>query len=211
MGQYFKIGNLDRKEWVHPQSLKLMEHSWLRNPAVMFVEQLLIIGNPWHKTRLVWAGDYGKALEHLTKKQISTYQEFFPKAYPDQFAKYPDQANPDLYDFCEHSTDKHYKKWMFKELRVSEPDFSYLYKNFPFIVNHTKKEYVNKRQCPSIGGWRVHPLPLLTCTGSNSGGSYYTEDPKQLELIGSWAGDVISVESVKPECFTLIRPNFAER
>jgi hypothetical protein len=35
-----------------------MEHSWLNSSSLLQVEQLLSPGNPWHKTKIVWTGDY---------------------------------------------------------------------------------------------------------------------------------------------------------
>ena len=35
-----------------------MEHSWVGNSYMNYVEQLLSPGNPWHQTRIVWTGDY---------------------------------------------------------------------------------------------------------------------------------------------------------
>lgn len=62
-----------------------------------------------------------------------------------------------------------------------------------YIVNHTKKEYVDKLEVPGgDDGWRVHPLPLLTCEGNGRGGGDYRGES---ELIGCWARDLISVES----------------
>ena len=58
MGQYFKPVSLDAKEKVVPFGLKLMEHSWLSNNTMKGVERLLSPGNKWHKTRIVWSGDY---------------------------------------------------------------------------------------------------------------------------------------------------------
>ena len=215
MGQCFRAAAINRKEWVNPYDYvnfaKMMEQGWLRNPYVMAVEGLLAAGEPWHKAKIVWAGDYGTAKKFLTKTQCAIYAHWYPKAEPAHFAKFPQCAEPNVRDFCTRPTDKQYKSWMYKMLTPAEVTFKRAYKEFRFIVNHTKKEFVDKRQCPSVNGWRVHPLPLLTSNENHSGGSYYTEDPEQLRLIGSWAGDSISVESVKPEGFTLIRPNFAER
>ena len=80
-------------------------------------------------------------------------------------------------------------------------------RSFPFIVNHSKKIYVDKSRVPMcegvMGGWKIHPLPLLTCEGcGNGGGDFYGKDPNK--LIGSWARNIISVESVRPTEFTEI-------
>lgn len=58
MGQYYTSVSLDTKQAVSPFGAKLMEHSWLKNPYMKQVERLLSPGGPWHKTRIVWTGDY---------------------------------------------------------------------------------------------------------------------------------------------------------
>jgi len=70
-------------------------------------------------------------------------------------------------------------------------------KDYRFIVNHTKKVFVDKSKSPDTDGWQIHPLPLLTCEGNGrGGGDYFGED--QQEIIGSWARDVISIEKDNP-------------
>ena len=65
-------------------------------------------------------------------------------------------------------------------------------KLFPYIVNHSKKQFINKNK----DYYNVlHPLPLLTCEGNGRGrGDYKGES----NLIGIWARDIISVEREKP-------------
>jgi len=78
-----------------------------------------------------------------------------------------------------------------------------------YIINHTKKEYVNKVNIPNNDGWRIHPLPLLTCEGNGlGGGDYYSENGS--DFIGTWARDLISVSSECPDGYKEIRPNFLE-
>lgn len=67
---------------------------------------------------------------------------------------------------------------------------------YRYIVNHTKKQYVDKETVPSNDGWVIHPLPLLTCEGNGrGGGDYRVNEEVEEQLIGSWARDVISVEN----------------
>ena len=91
-----------------------------------------------------------------------------------------------------------------------------------FIINHTKKEYVDIKhvECenPEIWGsddWFIHPLPLLTSEGCGRGGGDYhqSEDHPSYKYVGAWARDVISVSNLKSdvEGFEEIRPNFHER
>ena len=87
---------------------------------------------------------------------------------------------------------------------IEEGDFGFtgagsLY--HPFIVNHTKKEYVMKVN-------QFHPLPLLTAEGNGrGGGDYHGADE---DLVGTWARDVISVEMEAPADYTLLVHSFGE-
>jgi hypothetical protein len=72
--------------------------------------------------------------------------------------------------------------------------------DYPFIVNHTKKQFVDKNSVPEIvdcKGNKIHPLPLLTCEGNGRGGGDFRGDEKG--IVGSWARDVISVEKDNPK------------
>jgi hypothetical protein len=81
--------------------------------------------------------------------------------------------------------------------------FIYINEHYPFIVNHTRKEYVDKRRNTEmeklsenkITSW-PHPLALLTCeTASGGGGDYYGDGEID---VGIWARDLISMESKRP-------------
>ena len=75
-----------------------------------------------------------------------------------------------------------------------------------YIVNHTKKEYVDKDIVPEDQeGWKVHPLPLLTCEGNGRGGGDYRLDN---EHTGTWARDQISIEEKAPEDYGQLIPHF---
>jgi len=66
------------------------------------------------------------------------------------------------------------------------------YNEYRYIVNHTKKQYVDKTKCVS----HIHPLPLLVCEGNmRGGGDYWGENA---DLCGTWARDIISVEIDQP-------------
>ena len=75
-----------------------------------------------------------------------------------------------------------------------------------YIVNHTKKEFVDKDLVPKDKEcWSVHPLPLLTCEGNGRGGGDYRLDN---EHIGTWARDSISIEKEAPEDYGQLIPHF---
>ena len=75
-----------------------------------------------------------------------------------------------------------------------------------YIVNHTKREFVDKDDLPQDEeGWMVHPLPLLTCEGNGRGGGDYRRNNSH---IGDWARDKISIEKEEPKDFDEIIPHF---
>jgi len=69
-----------------------------------------------------------------------------------------------------------------------------------YIVNHTKKTFVDKKAVIDVGGWQIHPLPLLTCEGNGEGGGDFFGEDKN-KLVGSWARDIISIETKRPKDF----------
>ena len=65
--------------------------------------------------------------------------------------------------------------------------------SYRYIVNHSKKLYVDKERCPKNKyNLIVHPLPLLVSEGNGCGGGDYKGN--NVELCGTWARDNISVE-----------------
>jgi hypothetical protein len=81
-----------------------------------------------------------------------------------------------------------------------------------FVVNHTKKLYVDKSKMPlAAKGWdaHIHPLPLLTAEGNGQGGGDYM-CKGSAKLVGTWARDLISIESEKPTDFKELKVKFTE-
>ena len=66
--------------------------------------------------------------------------------------------------------------------------------SYSYIVNHTKKVYIKKTS-------GLHPLPILTAEGNGRGGGDY--HGPNMNLVGTWARDVISMENEAPE-YTLM-------
>ena len=65
--------------------------------------------------------------------------------------------------------------------------------SYRYIVNHSQKLYVDKERCPENKyNLIVHPLPLLVSEGNGCGGGDYKGN--NVELCGTWARDIISVE-----------------
>ena len=64
-----------------------------------------------------------------------------------------------------------------------------------FVINHSKKMFVDKTKVLDNDGWKIHPLPLLTCEGNLRGGGDFRGES---DLVGSWARDLISVSKDLP-------------
>ena len=89
----------------------------------------------------------------------------------------------------------------FKYIQTSFTDFKYKY-----LLNNTKKLYVNLfEEDPK----NFHPLPILTVEGNGRGGGDYNGN--NMELVGSWARDIISTSNVLPEGYTLVKCNFENK
>jgi len=170
MGQYYHPCILDALGkvlmWMNAHNynngLKLTEHSFMKNNFVNTFEYSLTPGQRFHKSRVVWAGDYADPEEGGEKN---------------------------IYSMCDE----------YSMIECGEKDTT----EFPFIVNHTKKLFVNKGKVPnkSYGlqeGYTLHPLPILTAEGNGRGGGDYLSESM---LVGSWARDVISVEKEMPAEF----------
>lgn len=162
MGQYYKPAILAKNkktvlQWVYSHSfgsgLKLMEHSWSKNPFVRAVESL-IFQNP---QPIVWGGDYAENCKG-------------------------NKSN--VFDRCKDSNEV-------------KPETKLTDKETRFVVNHIKKQFVDKTKVPTDSdGWKIHPLPLLTCEGNGLGGGDFRGES---DLVGSWARDTISIESKKAD------------
>ena len=77
--------------------------------------------------------------------------------------------------------------------------------SYRYIVNHTKKLYVDKNL--DFGG-NIHPLSLLTAEGNGRGGGDYSGSFE--DHIGTWARDVISVEKDPLDGFKELECPFSE-
>ena len=151
--------------------LKLMEHSYRKNGFVNAFETL-IADNP---QRVVWAGDYADN-EPDQKITVKEEKELNGIKY---LVDVEEEVN--LYGLCDDST-----KIIPKARR----------KEYRFVINHTKKCYVDKRKVPKFNdGWQLHPLPILTCEGNGRGGGDFRGESS---LIGLWARDLISVSDIEP-------------
>lgn len=139
----------------------------------------LILNNP---QRVVWAGDYA---DNCKGRKTNLYFRAYhtDREYNDRKAT-PNQVNPTTALTTQQSR---------------------------YVINHTKKTFVDKYNGLKTKGcgWKIHPLPLLTCEGNLRGGGDYHSN-HGTEFVGTWARDLISVSSKKPIGYKEIIPNFKE-
>jgi hypothetical protein len=132
------------------------------------VENLLSPGNPWHKTQLVWAGDYGD-------KELFTDD-------PDR--NLYDLASDEFTNISEGVMDGPETRYIVNHSKNVYIDLS----EVPCVtILHNDLE---ERK------WIIHPLSILTSSGNGRGGGDYRDDDDT--NVGSWAGDVISSEYNEP-------------
>jgi len=80
---------------------------------------------------------------------------------------------------------------------------------YRYIVNHTKRLYIDKKALKEEEkGWTIHPLPLLTSEGNGRGGGDYRGTNKN---IGTWARDSISMELEPPKDYKEMAIIFTEK
>jgi hypothetical protein len=208
MGQYYKpvILKEDKQTpigfaYSHDfgSGLKLMEHSWMKNDFVGFIESLLTSGSAFYKSPILWAGDYAdeEAFDTIPKVVIDKLIEDGCELEELK------ERGATLYSIASNSAVK---------LAPNSSGFKILpIAKTKYLVNHDKKQFVDKTKVPKdADGWRIHPLPLLTCEGNGRGGGDFRGDS---ELVGSWARDVISVESKKadiPKDYTELKFDLVE-
>lgn len=197
MGQYYHILTLDEdgEYQAYDRSVdgeymvaKLTEHSWIGNKCM---EGLCyqIHHNP---KRIWWVGDYAECYDNSTKAPNGITKKRLSVIY-----------------------NRSWGRWSEKHLLGFTNDKSCDVAG-KFIVNHSKSVYIDMdfyiKHNTTQDGWCLHPLSLLTAVGNGFGGGDYRGVNKN--LVGSWAGDLISIEDnigfIKKNCFDEICPIFID-
>lgn len=166
-------------------SSKLMEHSYIGNHLCVAIENLLRPDGDWYMQPIVWAGDYAD-------KEVDTQYNWM-----DQWGTIR-EGGENLYSLA-------------KPENYIVPKPRKLPAEFQYILNHDTKQFVDKKTVPKdADGYRLNPLPLLTCEGNGRGGGDYCDEDKAPAIIGSWARCRISVETSVPADFTELIFNLIE-
>ena len=211
MGQYYrgaiiksyKNGNVRVRKafccYNHDNGAKLMEHSYVGNYYVKEYEKAL--ATKFYGSQFVWVGDYADRSE--------IYDAACKYIEDESLAR----AKRKGYEFNPHGKwGEEYSKFVDgKEITASEKQFSEKtnynkLKDYKYIINLTKKEYV---EIPTkTNDLLIHPLPLLCCDGNGrGGGDYYGSD---IEMVGIWAYDCIGIGDEIPDGYTKRVVNFKE-
>ena len=180
MGQYYKFiilsdNKKNNKEVIllviNPRDYyngsKIMEHSYINNNFMNAMEYLISPSGMFFKSRIIWAGDYANAVE---SEQVNE-----------------DGENLNLY----RSAEQQYGKYMTPYLNEK---FIENMDRYRYIINHTKKLYIDKKKCKNNNYEQIiHPLSLLVTDNCNGmgGGDYRGSNE---HLCGTWTRDIISVD-----------------
>ena len=180
MGQYYKPVILGEKTEENHETVKAWVYSHEYGDGLKLMEHSYQ-GNKFVST---FEKQLSRTGEHYKSRVV--WAGDYADEEPDlKIIKEGKEYDANLYSLCD-------KKNKIKP-KVSETD------TYQYILNHTKKEFVDKNKVPEIKDWegtKIHPLPLLTCEGNGRGGGDFTGDEKG--IVGSWARDVISVEKTNP-------------
>lgn len=205
MGQYYKVINIDKKEYMRPDmGLKLMEWSYNRN--LMVLNLLKKLANEWKGDRVFVVGDY--AISQDRKKNSYDYSVL--EKIEKELGIYKKEENgyfKSLYDYADNN---------FKEIpleKLKDEQYKYIY-------NHNKKEYIDLEHCPLAWLYkekdkyytvRVAPISLALALGNGMGGGDYWGNNE--ELVGMYINDVQNLEITKEPLnveYEELRPEFYE-
>ena len=221
MGQYYKCVILknDWKETNKPvraalssydfdNGAKLMEHSYVHNKYVSaFMHLVHELDTDQSGLPCVWCGDYA---DTFATEGLPLIERINPDTQESEVVG-GFQACNEACDWMGEYGDKKSNEYLdVIELVKGAPKHYYNY-----IINHTKKQYVEVPKYDKTK-WQIHPLPILLSDGNGRGsGDYCNEiciNPEETDyckrkyvkkhnaqFVGLWAYDTISVTNSKAD------------
>jgi hypothetical protein len=203
MGQYYIAVFLNSDGrivgYVQPfYGSKLMEHSYLKDETMTVVEGIL------HKEnyRLVWAGDYADPEEYdFTIDEKNILLKYLNESNNNNEVTELQTDAYNLYGICGVTNND----YIDNEIKTIDRKVYYRY-----IINHSKKKYIDKSTLSDNNNnyFIINPLSILTADGNGRGGGDYKGYNKQ--YAGCWIKDVITVDNIIPNEYTLFSIEFAE-
>lgn len=215
MGQYYKIINVDKAQYLSPwdfdNGAKLMEWSYVRNHMVLALLNLL--AGEWAGDRVYVVGDYA---EDDTPEE-PCYEALHALTSELHLGELDEEGYPiSLYGYADENFEN-----------VSENVSTDLV-GYRYIYNHERECYIDLENCPLEWDWynretgdagfsRIAPLPLLIAMGNDRGGGDFHEGNNGYEYVGTWCSSVKNIEVTKElltgekyECYVEFAPNFTE-
>ena len=177
MGQYYKVIILAENDENKKDYIRFYIELW---DGVKLMEHSFI------------QNSFVNAIEYLLSPLGSLYKSRI--VWAGDYADPEKGTNPEmnLYKLIQNDSHKEYRP---KKMKLDN--------EYKYIVNHTKKQYIDKSKYKLI-----HPLPLITAEGNGRGGGDYYGIHEH--LTGSWSRDVISIEKDVPEQFNEITEKFSD-
>lgn len=210
MGQYYKVVNIDKKEYMYSTGgIKLMEWSYNRNPLVLNIMKKL--ANEWKCDRVFVVGDYALSTDRIDNDSNEKDYDY------DLLEKIEKEL--DIYDKEDggypitlyHFADKNYQEIKLEKIENEE---------YKYIYNHKRKEFINLEHCPLAWLYKdknnfiqvkVSPISLLLALGNGMGGGDYWGNNEN--LVGRYINEVQDLEITKEPLnldYTEFRPEFYE-
>lgn len=164
--------------------------------------------------KFMYSHDYNSGLKLMEHSWLGSK---FVRAFESLIFKNPQRVvwGGDYADPCSGRKTNTYQRC--NDKNKVNPTTTLTDKDCRFIINHTKKVFVDTTKVPQITAkwaegedYRIHPLPLLTCEGNGGGGGdFWGEDPNK--LVGSWARHLVSVDDTAPAGYKEIEFNLIEK
>ena len=210
MGQYYKVVNIDKKEYMYSDGgIKLMEWSYNRNPLVLNIMKKL--ANEWKGDRVFVVGDYALSGDRIDNESNEKDYDY------DLLEKIEKEL--DIYDREDggypitiyHFADKNYQEIKLENIKDEE---------YKYIYNHKRKEFINLDHCPLAWLYKeknnyvqvkIAPISLLLALGNGMGGGDYWSNNEN--LVGKYINEVQDLEITKEPLnidYTEFRPEFYE-
>lgn len=207
MGQYYKIVNFDKREflysWDYDCGSKLMEFSYIVDDLSSngFVGALInLLQTDWKGDRVLVVGDYSNV--DYANEDLPEKADFISSLY----AEFNLDENKSFY-LCDEELN-------FKKVSEIEPKIARRY-----LINNKTREYVDLKDLPiewsdedEKGTYytSIFPLMLLIAFGNGLGGGDYRSE--ECSDIGSWCDSSDGIEFVDtiPKGFEELRSYFTE-
>lgn len=162
-----------------------------------YYKPVILADNKTTVLKWMYSHDYSNGLKLMEHSYITNS---FVSTFENQLIENPQRVTwaGDYADECKGRKTNLYQRCNDKN-NINPTETTVDEKVFKYIINHSKKEFVDKTKLKEIPDWAgayIHPLPLLTCEGNGRGGGDFRG--KEKDLVGRWSRDLISISKNKP-------------